>query len=87
MLTRRTILSSLAAAGLLGAATACSPAAENSGSGSGSGGSDGGGDQGTLTFRLWDENAVPAYEESFAEFTAQTGWNVQIGRASCRERV
>ena len=78
MLKRRTVLSSLAAAGLLGAAAACSPAAENSGSGSGSGGSDGGGDQGTLTFRLWDENAVPAYEESFAEFTAQTGWNVQI---------
>ncbi|MEE1617799.1 ABC transporter substrate-binding protein [Brachybacterium sp. J153] len=82
-ITRRTVLSSLAAAGLLTTAAACSP---TGGSGSGSGG-DGsasdaggstGGDQGTLTFRLWDQNAVPAYEESFAAFTEASGWNVSI---------
>ncbi|MGO1896133.1 MAG: extracellular solute-binding protein, partial [Brachybacterium sp.] len=37
-----------------------------------------GGDKGTLTFRLWDDNAVPAYEESFTAFTAESGWNVEI---------
>src|SRR5699024_10821268 len=50
--------------------------------GSGDGGSDAGGssggDKGTLTFRLWDENAVAAYEESVQAFTAQSGWNVSI---------
>src|SRR5699024_9097891 len=43
----------------------------------GAGGSDGGG-EGTLTFRLWDENAVPAYEESFQAFTEQHGWEGEI---------
>lgn len=83
MLKRRTLLSSFAAAGLLGTATACSPSGGgDSGSGGEGGGSDAGGssggDKGTLTFRLWDENAVAAYEESFAAFTEQSGWNVKI---------
>jgi multiple sugar transport system substrate-binding protein len=81
MLKRRTVLTSLAAAGLLGTAAACSPSGSGD-SGSGEGGSDAGGssggDKGTLTFRLWDENAVAAYEESFAAFTEQSGWNVSI---------
>ncbi|NMA78608.1 MAG: sugar ABC transporter substrate-binding protein [Actinomycetales bacterium] len=83
MLNRRTILSSFAAAGLLGAAAACSPSSDDgSGSGGGSSASDAGGssggDKGTLTFRLWDENAVAAYQESFEAFTAESGWNVEI---------
>ncbi|EYT49356.1 ABC transporter substrate-binding protein [Brachybacterium muris] len=81
MLNRRTMLASLAAAGLAGTAVACSPSAENGGAGggSGNGGSDGGGGAaGTLTFRLWDELAQPAYEESFKAFTEQHGWNVDI---------
>ncbi|WP_114854168.1 sugar ABC transporter substrate-binding protein [Brachybacterium sp. YJGR34] len=83
MLNRRTLLSSTAAAGLLGTAAACSPSGDGGG-GSAGGASDGGaggssgGDQGTLTFRLWDENAVAAYEESFTAFTEQSGWNVSI---------
>ncbi|MGO2360233.1 MAG: extracellular solute-binding protein [Brachybacterium tyrofermentans] len=77
MLKRRTLLSSFAAAGLLGTAAACSPSSDGGGDG-GSGGSDGGGGKGSLTFRLWDENAVPAYEESFKAFTADSGWNVTI---------
>ena len=81
MLNRRTLLSSFAAAGLLGTAAACSPAGDGGGD-TGGGGSDAGGstggDKGTLTFRLWDQNAVPAYEESFEAFTAQSGWNVKI---------
>lgn len=77
MLKRRTLLSSVAAAGLLGTAAACSPSSDGGGDG-GSGGSDGGGSKGTLTFRLWDENAVPAYEESFKAFTADSGWGVKI---------
>src|SRR5699024_2773082 len=71
---------------LLGTAAACSPSGTRQDSGSGGsgdgGGSDAGGssggDKGTLTFRLWDENAVAAYEESFQAFTAQSGWNVSI---------
>lgn len=83
MLKRRTLLSSFAAAGLLGTAAACSPSGGgDSGSGGEGGGSDAGGssggDKGTLTFRLWDENAVAAYEKSFAAFTEQSGWNVSI---------
>ena len=78
---RRTILSSLAAAGLLGTAAACSPSSDDGGDSAGgasdAGGSTGG-DKGTLTFRLWDQNAVPAYEESFQAFTAESGWNVNI---------
>lgn len=81
MMKRRTILSSLAAAGLLGTAAACSPSSDDGGDSAGgasdAGGSTGG-DKGTLTFRLWDQNAVPAYEESFQAFTAESGWNVNI---------
>lgn len=80
MVNRRTLLSSFAAAGLLGAAAACSPSGSG-GDGDGGGASDGGGttgDKGSLTFRLWDENAVAAYEESFQAFTAESGWGVSI---------
>lgn len=83
MLNRRTMLASLTAAGLAGAAVACSPSAQDGGSGGGNGGGSGGrdgggGSNGTLTFRLWDELAQPAYEESFAAFTEQSGWQVNI---------
>lgn len=70
-LTRRHLLASAAVTGVL-AAAACSPS--NSGGGSGSSG--GGGK--SLTFRLWDEAAKPAYEESFAAFEKKTGWKVAI---------
>src|SRR5699024_7625484 len=77
MLKRRTLLSSFAAA--------CTPPGDRGDSGSGGSASSGsdaggssGGDRGTLPFRLWDENAVAAYEESFQAFTAQSGWNVSI---------
>ncbi|HLV55608.1 MAG TPA: sugar ABC transporter substrate-binding protein [Actinotalea caeni] len=55
----------VAVAGAL-ALTACSPGS----SGGGGGGTD---DEGvtTVTFRLWDEAAAAAYEESFAAFTEQ----------------
>lgn len=80
MIKRRTLLSSFAAAGLLGTAAACSPSGSG-GDGDGGGASDGGGttgEKGSLTFRLWDENAVAAYEESFAAFTEASGWGVSI---------
>src|SRR5699024_6117404 len=77
MLKRRTLLSSFAAA--------CCPSGDSGDSGPGGSGSSGsgaggstGGDKATLTSRLWDENAVAAYEESFQAFTAQSGWNVSI---------
>lgn len=74
MLSRRRMLTALAAAGSVSAAAAaCSP----SGTSGGSGGSDGGGGK-TLSFRLWDDSAREAYEESFAAFTEKTGWNVTI---------
>src|SRR5690606_13329100 len=72
MLDRRALLTSLAATGTLGALAACSPSAT---SGGGSGGGTG---EKSLTFRLWDEAAKPAYEESFAAFTEQSGWSVSI---------
>ena len=80
MLNRRTLLSSFAAAGLLTTAAACSPSSDGGGDGGGASDAGGatGGDKGTLTFRLWDENAVAAYEESFQAFTAESGWNVTI---------
>src|SRR5699024_1908830 len=61
-------------------AAACSPSGNggDGGSDASDAGGSSGGDKGTLTFRLWDENAVAAYEESFTAFTAQTGWNVSI---------
>lgn len=70
MLDRRTLLASLAATGTVGAVAACSPSAS-------SGDQDGGGEK-SLTFRLWDEAAVPAYEESFAAFAEESGWTVSI---------
>jgi multiple sugar transport system substrate-binding protein len=75
MLTRRHLLSAAAASGVLATAAACSP---SSSGGSGDGGSDGGESGKTLTFRLWDENAKPAYEKSLKEFTKQSGWDVKV---------
>lgn len=54
--------------------SACSPSGdsgdkENTGSGDQNTSSSGA--QTTVTFRLWDESAKPAYEESFKEFMAQ----------------
>ena len=69
---RRLLASSAAVAGAVGVA-ACSP------SQSGDSGGSGGGDKGkTLTFRLWDKVAKPAYEESFAAFEKKSGWKVSI---------
>lgn len=76
MLTRRHLLASLGAAGLAAAGTACSPA------GSGGGASSSGGGDKTLTFRLWDEAAASAYEESFRAFNEQSGWKVEIQTVS-----
>lgn len=71
---RRSLLTSLAVTGTVGALAACSP----SSSGGGSGSDGGGGDGKTLTFRLWDETAVDAYTESFAAFEKESGWKVSI---------
>lgn len=70
MLTRRHLLSAIAVTGAAGTAAACSP--------SSSGGDKSGGDDKTLTFRLWDETAKAAYEESFAAFTKDSGWKVTM---------
>jgi len=73
MMDRRTLLASFAATGTAGALAACSPSAPSrQGGGSGDDG------EKSLTFRLWDEAAVPAYEASFAAFTEQSGWSVSI---------
>ncbi len=69
MLTRRHLLTALGVTGIATAAAACSP------SGS-SGGSDG--DEKALTFRLWDDTAKAAYQESFEKFTKDSGWTVTI---------
>lgn len=61
----------IAVAGLAAAAltvAACSPASDNSGSSEGSTAATG---KTVVTFRLWDEVAAPAYEESFDAFMAQ----------------
>lgn len=57
------------AASLAMVLAACSPASNDSDDNS-TGGS-GSGDKTTVTFRLWDEAAAPAYEDSFAEFEKQ----------------
>ncbi|MCW1805049.1 extracellular solute-binding protein [Brachybacterium squillarum] len=72
---RRSLLTSLAVTGTVGALAACSPSSSGGDSGSGS---DGGGDGKSLTFRLWDETAVDAYTESFAAFEKESGWTVSI---------
>ncbi|MFC0675734.1 ABC transporter substrate-binding protein [Brachybacterium hainanense] len=69
MITRRHLLASAAATGALGAVAACSPSAPSGGEGGGAK---------TLTFRLWDEAAKPAYEKSLAAFTEKSGWEVSI---------
>lgn len=68
MLSRRHLIAGLAATGTAGALAACSPS-------SGGSGTD---DPKTLTFRLWDETAKPAYEESLTAFTEKSGWKVKI---------
>ncbi|PWH06847.1 sugar ABC transporter substrate-binding protein [Brachybacterium endophyticum] len=76
MLSRRHLLTGLAATGAVGTAAACSPSSGGSG---GSGGKDSGsGDEKTLTFRLWDEAAKAAYEKSFKDFEKDSGWKVTI---------
>lgn len=68
MLSRRHMIAGLAATGAAGTLAACSL--------SSSGGSDQ--DPKTLRFRLWDDTAKPAYEESFKAFTEKSGWKVEI---------
>ena len=51
------------------ALAACSPGSGGSGGAEGSG--DGDGEQTVVTFRLWDDNAAAAYEESFEAFTEE----------------
>ncbi len=84
---KRSTLTAGAVVGALGLVlAACSPGAD-----SGSGDADttdttatestdaGDGDKETVTFRLWDDVAAPAYEESFAEFENQNpDINVEI---------
>ena len=71
MINRRTLLATAAATGTAGALAACSPSASKNDSGGGKGDK-------KLTFRLWDETAKKAYEESFAAFTKKHGWDVTI---------
>jgi multiple sugar transport system substrate-binding protein len=73
MFTRRHLLSAAAAGTAVGTVAACSP---SSSGGSGNDSEDGG--EKTLTFRLWDENAKAAYEESFQAFQEESGWSVTI---------
>ena len=66
-LSRRTFMTGLAGAAVIGA-VGCSPAqqqASSSATASGSAAS------GTVTVRLWDEQVQKAYDASFAEFTKQ----------------
>jgi len=64
-LSRRTLMTGLAGAALIGAA-GCSPAAQqNQASASASGA------PATVTVRLWDEQVQKAYDASFAEFSKQ----------------
>lgn len=51
------------------ALAACSPGSGGSGGAEGSG--DGDGEQTVVTFRLWDDNAAAAYEETFEAFTEE----------------
>lgn len=51
------------------ALVACSPGSNDSGGGAASDG-EGSSEQTVVTFRLWDDNAASAYEESFDAFTA-----------------
>ncbi|WP_058235448.1 ABC transporter substrate-binding protein [Devriesea agamarum] len=73
MTTRRAVLMAAGATGALGALAACSPSAPSAGKSSGSASN-----RKAVTFRLWDDTAKPAYEESFKAFTAQTGYPVEI---------
>lgn len=75
---RRSLKASLAAVGALTLALgACSPSTDNGnnsnsgGTASSSSGDNGSGEQTTVTFRLWDDVAAPAYEDSFAKFEEQ----------------
>ncbi len=63
-LSRRTLMTGLAGAALIGAA-GCSPAAQQTASAPTATGS---GLTGTVTVRLWDEQVQKAYDASFAEF-------------------
>lgn len=59
------------AASLAMVLAACSPATTGDSSDDSSGSSGGSGNKTTVTFRLWDEAAAPAYEDSFAAFEKQ----------------
>lgn len=50
---------------------ACSPGSSGDGGGGGGDGDGDSGGSGTVTFRLWDEAAAAAYEESFEDFNEQ----------------
>mgnify|MGYP002724322669 FL=1 len=83
---KRSTLTAGAVIGTLGLVlAACSPGADDNGCGNSAttgtetDGTDGSGEQSTVTFRLWDEVAAPAYEESFAKFEEQNSdINVEI---------
>src|SRR5690606_19944129 len=64
---RRRTLGTAAAAAAAVVLASCSPGADDADDGGSA--SEGGGT--TVTFRLWDERAAPAYEESFDAFNAQ----------------
>lgn len=80
---KRTKIFALSAAAAL-ALSACSPGSNDDDDATGD--TNGGGDSGeqtTVTFRLWDESAVPAYEESFAKFEEENpNINVEIETVS-----
>lgn len=80
MLKRRTLMTASLATSAAVAMVACSPSApSNTNAGGGTGASDSGGDgAGSITFRLWDDVAQPAYEESFTKFTESSGIQVNV---------
>lgn len=72
MKPKRFALTAATAASIAMVLAACSPASDNGG-----GDESSSGDKTTVTFRLWDDVAAPAYEDSFAEFEKQND-NIEV---------
>lgn len=69
---KRSFITAAAALGTLGLVlSACSPSTSSGTETTGATSSTDSGEKATVTFRLWDDVAAPAYEASFKEFTAQ----------------
>lgn len=74
-MTTRTHRRGLPALALIGSlalvAAGCSPGSSGGGTDGGADAGDGSGESTTVTFRLWDDAAAAAYEDSFEAFTAE----------------